>query len=256
MAEGKILLLVEGKRIEPKLFQHFYNLYEIRNLKIVSYCANLYALYHRLKSDYADANGNIEYEFIDLPLFINDYLQLEGDDRLDKNNFREILLVFDFDPQDPSYTREKLLELLMNFSNSTENGKLYINYPMVESYKDIDSFVGGSFHNSTVHFKDVQRAGSGKNKYKKLVNSRTCIPEISKINKFVGNEIIKLHNSKLNSLVVGEVSSSDEKYMELCKKQCLKLRDEAAIWIINTSILHFLHEYGELETEGSVNEPT
>ncbi|WP_270166802.1 hypothetical protein [Paenibacillus sp. SYP-B4298] len=181
MAERAILLLVEGEVVEPKLLNHFYNLYGIHNIRIVAYKTNLYALYHRLKKDYADQHGDIDYAAIDVPLFLNDYFQLEEPNKLNRLDFSDILLIFDFDPQDPSYTSEKLLEMLHNFSNSTD----------------------------------------------------------------IGKQLITAHRLKLDSLVP-QMMSNSEKHLQLCIKQCNHLVQFNQMWVVNTSLLHFADEYGEL----------
>lgn len=246
MSEKKILLLVEGEKIEPELLEHFYGLYEYKNIKIVAYKTNLYAFYHRLLKDYSNSEGNIEYEFIDLPLFLNDYLGLEGAEKIDRADFQDILLIFDYDPQDPSYTRDKLTELLTNFSNSTDIGKLYINYPMVESYKDISSLDDDSFLSSSVDLHEIQRGSNGKNMYKGLVNSRTCVPTISSIDKNIGKKIIDLQNRKLE-LIVSDTHGMEKKYIKLCEVVCNKLEQESKVWVISTCLIHLFDEYGELK---------
>lgn len=136
---------------------------------------------------------------------------------------------------------------MKNFSNSTEIGKLYINYPMVESFKDICDLDDDSFLTSTVQYEDIQRGPNGKNKYKKLVNTRSCIPsDILAIDKVVGKKMIDLHNKK-QTTIIGEGISIEEKYSILCEQQCDQLERENKIWIINTSLIHFLDEYGEMK---------
>lgn len=239
-------MLVEGEKGEPELFTHLYNLYGVNNIQIIAYKTNLYALYHRLKNDYSNQNGNIEYKFIDLPLFLNDYFNFEGTNRLSKNDFQDILLIFDYDPQDGSYTREKLIEMITNFSSSTDIGKLYINYPMLESYKDINNIDDESFFQSTVHLDEIQRETNGKNKYKRLVISRTCVPDIRGVDKTTSNKILNLHQKKLEKLI-GEELAIDQKYIKFSEIQCSKFEQENLIWILNTSLIHFLDEYGELK---------
>lgn len=52
----------------------------------------------------------------------------------------DLLLIFDLDPQDPQFSSDKILEMMNFFVESSDMGKLYLNYPMVESFyhmKDI-----------------------------------------------------------------------------------------------------------------------
>lgn len=49
-------------------------------------------------------------------------------------SYSDILLIFDLDPQDPCFTSEKISRLARYFVESSDMGKLYINYPMVEAF--------------------------------------------------------------------------------------------------------------------------
>lgn len=245
MSTKQVLMLVEGEKVEPQLFEHFYQLYQKSNVKIVPYKTNLYALFHKLKKDYADHSGHIDFESIDLPLFLNDYFGFTDKDRLSKNDFQDILLVFDFDPQDPRYSRNKLMELLNGFSDSTEIGKLYINYPMIESFKDITSIVDGSFMDSTVAWSEIQ-SNNRRNRYKGIVNQRTCIPQLANIDRAMGKKVIDLHHKKVENIIpVGTIP--EQKYKKLCEMQCDKLGSEQQVWIINTSLIYLFEEYGAIE---------
>lgn len=125
MEKSKILLLVEGEKVEKDLFQHLYSLYGIDNIEIIAYKTNIYAFYNRLKKDYPDSDGDIEFEFIDIPLFLNEYFDLDEENLLNEADFSDIILIFDFDPHDPQFDALKLKVLLDNFSDSTERGKLF-----------------------------------------------------------------------------------------------------------------------------------
>lgn len=250
MGKSKILLLVEGEKVEKELFQHFYNLYGIENVDIVAYKTHVYAFYHRLKNDYHDDQGNIDFDFIDLPLFLNDYLKLDGEDLLNESDFRDIILIFDFDPHDEQFDQEKLNILLENFSDSTGRGKLYLNYPMIESFKHVNSLEDHQlFNQSSVHIDILKERHRKTSAYKVVVDSGTCINEIEDIDNSIANALMKLHNDKLNYLLENEnVSCEDEnRYKLFCSVQCDKLKQENLIWILNTSLLHMLEEYGYIK---------
>lgn len=249
LGKSKILLVVEGEKVEVELFEHFYSLYGLENIEIVAYKTNIYAFYNRLKKDFSNKEGNIDYEFIDLPLFLNEYFNLEGENLLNSYDFNDKILIFDFDPQDTSYSPDILKELMDNFSNSTEIGKLYLNYPMVESFKHITSLEDStSFENLTVHIDIVKNKIGKVSEYKKLVDSQTCISNIVDIDTDIGNHLLDLNHSKLH-VIVGEELDVESKYIKLVEKQCGKLDEESLIWVINTSILHMLDEYGELSNK-------
>lgn len=60
-------------------------------------------------------------------------------DEVSINDFSEVYLFFDYDFQNKNLKLEslnkQLHEMLDFFSDETENGKLYVNYPMIESIK-------------------------------------------------------------------------------------------------------------------------
>lgn len=92
-------------------------------------------------------------------------LQRELQDRQDnplkkymRSDFSEIFLFFDYDchNQNPDKgipletTNSRLTEMLAFFNNETENGKLYINYPMVESIRYTRQLPDHNFNSYTV----------------------------------------------------------------------------------------------------------
>ncbi len=125
-----ILFVFEGTKAEPIVFDSIEKLFlsgeELRTVK----CGfDLPTLYSRLKKYGEDL-------FRSLPLKENGIVIPEGK-RVD-TLFSQVFLFFDYDFQN-SIGLDKLNiildEMLEYFSDETENGKLYINYPMVESLK-------------------------------------------------------------------------------------------------------------------------
>lgn len=239
----KILLLVEGEKVERELFSHLYRIYDIDNVEIVAYKTHIYAFYHRLLKDYS-VDGIIDFDYVDIPLFLNEYFGFEDEEILNESDFRDIILIFDFDPHDPSYDPNKLKILLENFMESSDKGKLYINYPMIESYKDILSLNDKNFNTSEVTVLDLQKRTGGISYYKKLVDSRTFVNDIQDLDEEKIKGIINVHNNKLMS-ILNEDFCEETKYLKLCDLQCEKVNDSGSLWIINTSILHMLEQYGE-----------
>ena len=81
-----------------------------------------------------------------------------------KEDFTDIFLVFDYERHDPRFSEDKIAELQNYFQDSTDMGKLFINYPMVESYQHLQSSPDPFYEN---RFERVI-AGNG-NDYKKKV---------------------------------------------------------------------------------------
>lgn len=137
-----ILFVFEGRKSEPRLFEAMEKLFFNNQKKehfICTYNSNIYSLYSRLK-DYdifekVASSGNTV-------TILNEILQQKGDDTLadvSDTDISEICMFFDYDFQESRFTLEEnnlhILEMLEYFNEETANGKLYINYPMVESIR-------------------------------------------------------------------------------------------------------------------------
>ena len=105
---------------------------------VCTYNSNIYSLYSKLKNHDA-LNGKLEVDTVSV---FKDILTEKGDNTLKdirEDEVSEIYLFFDYDFQEKSRTLEennkRLSEMLDYFTDETDNGKLYINYPMVESLR-------------------------------------------------------------------------------------------------------------------------
>lgn len=192
----KILFVYEGKKTERKLSQilkHYLN----PNVVIeTSFCGNLYSLYNILN----DSEKEFEKDII--PILISRY----GNSNLnkyDRNSFGSIYLFFDYDSHDPDFSFGKLSSLLSFFNNETENGKLFISYPMIEALKHIEELSDkDGFLNCTYSCKE------GK-KYKNHVHEhcdeqiKSCLSkkEFTDKNIIICNAIIDFHCCKANYIV-------------------------------------------------------
>jgi hypothetical protein len=125
-----ILFVFEGGKAEPRIFESIGKLFlSGEELRTVVCGFDLPTLYSRLKNNGEDL-------FRSLPLDENG-IDVPAGKRLD-TLFSQIFLFFDYDFQNRmglEKLNEILVEMLDFFRDETENGKLYINYPMVESLK-------------------------------------------------------------------------------------------------------------------------
>ena len=95
------------------------------------YGTNIYKLYEDIVREYGNdwAKDRID---VDLPFVISKKEHMET--VYYRNDFTNIILVFDYERHDPAFSEEKILEMQHCFEDSTDMGKLYLNYPMIESY--------------------------------------------------------------------------------------------------------------------------
>lgn len=133
-----ILFIFEGKKREPALFSTLEYLYFPKeNQKIIySYENNIYSLYKELK------NNDFTQDIVSVLRAKTRNLSNDPFKEITKtSDISEIYLFFDYDCQNQDKLKtmsldelnKQLEELLVFFSSETENGKLYINYPMIES---------------------------------------------------------------------------------------------------------------------------
>ena len=160
MGKSKILVIVEGAKTDVNLMKRLLNIYGISEThKIISYNTNIYTLYNQLPNDYD------EYEDFDL-------LQLLKEREIDQSKldllnerYSDILLIFDLAPQDPQFKPEKIIKMAYYFTESTNMGKLYLNYPMVEAFYHMESIPDDKYNDYTVTLEVLK-----KKKYKQMIH--------------------------------------------------------------------------------------
>lgn len=139
-----ILFIFEGEKREVQIHKTIQYLFFNNNQPhILSYCNNIYDLYKKMKKHSDDFNG-IGADIVKILKEIeknNESKTLHNIENSDA--FSEIYLFFDYDiKRQDKHNHEtveeqnKYIEEILNyFDNETENGKLYINYPMIESIR-------------------------------------------------------------------------------------------------------------------------
>ena len=244
---AKILLITEGKD-DSKFFNRIKTLFNI-NVEIVYINANIYKLYNRMKAE--DFNCNVKNLVLEcLPSNISSNELNDYKNKL-KDKYAYIYFVFDFDIQhheinednDINRNCDKISVMLEELNNETDEtrGKLYINYPMMESFKDINSFDDIEFISSSVAVKDVRN-------YKSMVSSKRLHGKdivTYTIDNFI--DIFKLNTSKL--FFINNIDKKDKNiFLELTKginiyhKIKDKIDEDYKVYVLNTSIF-FLSDF-------------
>ena len=166
-----ILFVFEGETTEPLLFSTMKHLFlpKERNDIICTYKSNIYSLFNRMS-----ANGYFDDSRTDVSLIplLQEQLKQNGDINhpllkiTNWDEISEIFLFFDYDCQnkekDKSYSltenNKRIEKMLSFFNNETEAGKLYINYPMVESIRYTKKLPDLSFNTYTISLSDCPDA--------------------------------------------------------------------------------------------------
>lgn len=153
-----ILFVFEGQRSEPKLFEALKELFFPKRVEqfVCTYNSNIYSLYSHLAELDVFQDENVKSSGRTVSI-LNTILQKKGDDTLAnilEAEISEIFLFFDYDFHESRLSLEEnndhLNEMLEYFNDETGNGKLYINYPMIESIKYHKELPDANFHNYTI----------------------------------------------------------------------------------------------------------
>lgn len=160
MDEGKskILVLVEGEKTDYRLMGHLLEVYGISDShEIVSYNTNIYVLYNEMFRDGDPSSMDI------LQILKEHERDLEKKKLFDER-YSDILLIFDLDPQDPAFSAGKIIEMASYFVESSDMGKLYLNYPMVEAFYHMKSIPDEEYYQYTASLEELRNR-----KYKERV---------------------------------------------------------------------------------------
>lgn len=132
MSSAKVLFVLEGERPEGNIVARLQKVFpeELADLssdlvKIV-FSSNIYSLYGKLKDD----DG-----FLDVVEVLKEqHTDDEELQKLDREAVSQVFLFFDLDihKQPIGESCNQLNELVQFFDNETENGKLFLSYPMAE----------------------------------------------------------------------------------------------------------------------------
>ncbi len=155
----KVLFIVEGEVEEKRILEDknhgLLNLIDA-DCEIIVFENPIYELYEKyINGDYDDI---VQY------LRFNKGLKIQSE-KLSKNIFSAIYLIFDFEPHYQKYSDETIKDILRVFANETENGKIYINNPMVEAIYHLKELPDNNYNNRTI---DLPLKNG--DEYKKLVN--------------------------------------------------------------------------------------
>lgn len=191
---SKILFVFEGERTEIQIKKSLLEcFFSENNIVHTAFCAEIYQLYSKLKQDeYLDT-----YELLkEIPENYEKLKEFERDD------FSEIYLFFDFDGHSTLAADEKLKELLEIFDEETDEGKLYVSYPMVEALKHISS---------KIDFRSLKIDARNNIRYKDLVNkvSDPCYQALQRLSTEDWLYLAAMHLKKANFIVNGDFSLPD-----------------------------------------------
>lgn len=232
---------MEGERKEIRLISRLKELFLPQNISIASYGTSLYQLYDYLE-EYCDFN----FEDLDVLLALKAHETDENKKAIFDEKYTDVLLIFDFDPQDDKFDITKISKLMSYFNDSTENGKLYINYPMVESFYHLSNIreiqVDEYFIDSKFTVKELKE-----HKYKSRAVSEGTDLDIGRMSKEMIENIMYQQSCKANYILEENYEILDdygqEKMIMILDKQNNLLNETGEAYVLNTCSFFVLEFY-------------
>lgn len=193
---SKILIVSEGQKPDKKIIEHLLNIYKNRDIKyeIETYNTNIHIFYQKMKAEYGDDIEDVQL----IPIL----KEKNSEFNFSKDDFSEIYLFFDYDihhrefegHDDCKILNEQLREMLNFFDDETgDRGKLYINYPMVESFFHISLDNVNNFKEINIDLSEIKgyKSNSCLTKIKGQFVQNSSKFDLEKINLICKQHIMK-----------------------------------------------------------------
>ncbi|MDR0334803.1 MAG: hypothetical protein LBH69_02820 [Methanomassiliicoccaceae archaeon] len=225
------LFITEGSRAEPRFLESLWRRYRKDGIEIYSYKTNIHVLMGEI------FDGDDIDEDLDL---LHHLLSRENDpqekEKLQRR-FTDIFLVFDMDMHDERASIFRLEKMLKFFNDSANDGKLYINYPMLESFRHLRSM-------DDPDFKERCAAVSQFSDYKRIVGNECHIPlrDVKSYSSEIFEALIAMHLKKANYILNGkfELPSVEEfgswEGIDILKEQDRRMKEDGYVFVLNTSL--------------------
>jgi len=228
--KAKILMIVEGPKTDTVLMNRLLTIYGIdKNHEIISYKTNLYALYDQIFQDN-------DPEAIDLLQHLKEREKDVAKKAIFDTHYSDVILVFDLDPQDKRFSAEKIQRMSEFFTESSDMGKLYINYPMVEAFYHMKSIPDANYNSYKVTLQELKEG-----KYKERVNRENRNHDYTKfaVNRTECNTVIKQNIAKAQWLCsVGNDTPINHSKVLQSQLDCIK--EQQSLFVLCTCAFYVL----------------
>ena len=232
-AKAKILVLVEGAKTDVKLLKHLLSVYGIdQSHQIISYNTNIYSLYNLMFR-------NTNPDDVDILQLLKEHETVAERKAVFDERYSDILLIFDLDPQDPQFSSTKIMEMMNYFVESSDMGKLYLNYPMVESFYHMKSIPDDDYWSYTATMQELSN-----HIYKSRVAAENRNHDYSKfaVNKSECNIVIKQNIEKAWKIVNDDTFFKYERILpdpaDVLGIQLKKLKEDNSLFVLCTCVFY------------------
>jgi len=156
-----------------------------------------------------------------------------------RNDFAEIYMFFDYDGHDSLADDSKARTIVNFFREETENGKIYISYPMVESLKH---------YSESIDFKNLKVKAKDNIRYKQNVDAeaKSDLKQFSKYTQETWITLIDAHLRKANFITSNSYSIPKKNSIQqnaILSNQIEKYISNDSTVAVLSSFPAFLFEY-------------
>lgn len=231
--KSNFLCVFEGERREGQYFRAMQSVYfDELSILTCSFNNDIYELYDKLKTDDDLDIVELVRESASAPENIEILQGYERDD------FNQVFLFFDIECQDDKYCPEDFLELIDIFSEETENGKVFISYPMVEAIRDIPSYSAYLEHK-------IATCDCSSNPYKRLsTHGLQTFNDPRHNDKGDWDQLVRLNVEKGNFIVSGIKGNlldiPDQKEMAIMQVE--SIAEDDSIFVLSSFPLFVCHQ--------------
>ncbi len=229
----KILMIVEGAKTDVKLMTHLLDVYGIsHNHEIVSYKTNIYTLYQEMFVD-------DDPESMDILQILKSRERDQNKKKIFDESYSDILLIFDLDPQAPDYSSDKIKKMQQYFTESSDMGKLFLNYPMVEAFYHMEEIPDINYLDRYADLDELK-----KGEYKTRVNKENRNHDYTKfaVDREECNIVIKQNIEKGFSITGEDADVRLPNFNKILLKQVNSLENEKRVWVLCTCV-YYIAEY-------------
>ena len=233
MANNRVLFIVEGANDEVSFVKRLLEKYGgMQEYEVYPYKCTIHTLAQILYNEYPDFEENE----IDIQLVLRSKERDKNQRELLSQKYRDIFLIFDFEPHHNLPHFDTVRRMLLYFNDSSDHGKLFINYPMMQSYKHFPSLPDDSFAQRRVTIQDCLH-------YKQLVGEYSSYTDINQYNHTTFVSLMVHHIRKANYILTGQylLPTADEymkwNFVDIFDIQCSLMNSGDPIFVINTCIM-------------------
>lgn len=167
--------------------------------------------------------SHVNFKIITLPANQNIYMLWK---KLKEDDFSEVYLFFDYDGHQNNLSEEDdsdvLEQMLVSFDNETENGKLYISYPMVEALRDFEE---GKCGRAGQCFVPIAEMGN----YKFVSAEHSFHPGFKDYDITIWKSLIEVFAMRISCLMDGDSTITYEQYTEAISPFAIYKMEEKVI---------------------------